>query len=428
MKASGFRLSIRLGASVLAKLGGGSRRVSLHSKRLRDREDGDGVERRPTGDGQRRRYDRGRPSLGRESRIASNRSGLALPYRQTVHIVARRRRADRHARALSICRIPARPAGVQIFRPMRAHGVLLFVVVPALPFAGLGSPLGCTPAPFPLHLFDQPDLPHFSAPMRRDRPDVLERSVVLSPIDRLLAGAEIVGDARRGAERSLDDPRRTDFLPLPALCPGADVAGDAIAPRCRDAGAGLSRLVRRDRGRAARGLAGIALDDARVPPLCQLVRRRRPFLCADRQRPHPFLPRGRLGRRDRAARLSPRHAFLSVRAHPPRPMDGGIGGAGRVAVLLRRRLPVCAARRRRDRLRPSPPLGIAAVARHAGRLSARDRRTELRRLSRPHADDRSYRVPIWLRPVAVLRRHRRDFRCSGGAFSADRKASDRVRL
>jgi hypothetical protein len=251
MKASGFRLSIRLGASVLAKLGGGSGRVSLHSKRLRDREDGDGVERRPTGDGQRRRYHRGRPSLGRESRIASNRSGLARPYRQTVHIVARRRRSDRHARALSICRIPARPAGVQIFRPMRAHGVLLFVVVPALPFAGLGSPLGCTPAPFPLHLFDQPDLPHFSAPMRRDRPDVLERSVVLSPIDRLLAGAEIVGDARRGAERSLDDPGRTDFLPPPALCPGADVAGDAIAPRGRDAGAGLSRLVRRDRARAA---------------------------------------------------------------------------------------------------------------------------------------------------------------------------------
>ena len=70
------------------------------------------------------------------------------------------------------------------------------------------------------------------------------------------------------------------------------------------------------------------MDDAWVPPLRQLVRRRRASLCADRQWPHPISALSGVGRRDCAARLRSGHAFLPVRVSPPRPLDGGIGGAG----------------------------------------------------------------------------------------------------
>ena len=57
------------------------------------------------------------------------------------------------------------------------------------------------------HLFDQPHLPHFSAALRRDRADILERIVVLSTLHHLLGGAEAVAHSRPGAGRSLDDSR-----------------------------------------------------------------------------------------------------------------------------------------------------------------------------------------------------------------------------
>jgi hypothetical protein len=179
-----------------------------------------------------------------------DRSGLALAHRQTVHIIARRRGPDRDAGPLSIYRLYARRPGVQIFGAMRAHGVLLSVVLPALPFAGVGCELGRSSASLDRHLFDQPDLPHFSAALRRDRADLLERIVVLSFLHRLLGSAEIVGDSGPGAGRLMDDSGRTDILHLPALHSGADIAGDAIAPRRRGAGARLSRLVHRHRYRA----------------------------------------------------------------------------------------------------------------------------------------------------------------------------------
>ena len=90
---------------------------------------------------------------------------------------------------------------------------------------------------------------------------------------------------------------------------------------------------------------------------------------------------------------------------------GGDGGAGRLAILLRLGFPRRAARRRRRGLRPSSPLGISIVPRHANWPFAQSRRFELRRLPRPHSDDRFARVHEW--PMAVLRRHRRDF-CRGG--------------
>jgi hypothetical protein len=94
-------------------------------------------------------------------------------------------------------------------------------------------------------------LPHFSAAWRRDRADLLERIVVLSTLHHLLGGAEAVAHSRPGAGRSLDDSRRTYVLPLPADRPGAGVAGDAIASRRCGAGVGFSRVVHRDRCRAA---------------------------------------------------------------------------------------------------------------------------------------------------------------------------------
>ena len=57
-----------------------------------------------------------------------------------------------------------------------------------------------------------------------------------------------------------------------------------------------------------------------------------------------------------------------------------------------RRFPRRAARRRRHGLRPSAPLGIAFVSRHANWAFAQSRRIELRRLPRPHSDDRFVRV------------------------------------
>ena len=59
---------------------------------------------------------------------------------------------------------------------------------------------------------------------------------------------------------------------------------------------------------------------------------------------------------------------------------------------------------------------------HANASFAKDRRIELRRLSCPYSDDRLLRFPLWLWPMAILRVDRRDFRRSGGAFGAGRKA------
>ena len=60
-------------------------------------------------------------------------------------------------------------------------------------------------------------------------------------------------------------------------------------------------------------------------------------------------------------------------------------------------------------------------------LLHRIRRSELRRLPRPHSDDRFVRVQVWIWRSAVLRLDRGDFRSGGRAFSSHREARHRLR-
>src|ERR1700733_14696347 len=64
-------------------------------------------------------------------RYEPNRSGLAIPHRQTIHISSRLRGPHGDAGSLSIYRLPARRSPLQIFSAMRVDGVLLSIVVPA---------------------------------------------------------------------------------------------------------------------------------------------------------------------------------------------------------------------------------------------------------------------------------------------------------
>src|ERR1700677_1015667 len=112
---------------------------------------------------------------------------------------------------------------------MRADGVLLSFVFPALTFARVGSELDRSPASFADRLLDQPGLPHISPTFRGHRAHVLESVIVFSFIRRLLGGVETIVDPRRGARRALDHSGRAHVLPLPADRPGAGGGGDAIA-------------------------------------------------------------------------------------------------------------------------------------------------------------------------------------------------------
>src|SRR5271165_1722118 len=101
-------------------------------------------------------------------------SGLAIAYRQTLHIVARLRGPNGYAGPLPIYRISTQRASVQIFRAMRPYVVLLSFVVPALSFSRVGSELDRPPASFPHDLFNKQDIPHISPARRHNRPDILE--------------------------------------------------------------------------------------------------------------------------------------------------------------------------------------------------------------------------------------------------------------
>src|SRR6202522_4004594 len=217
---------------------------------------------------------------------------------------------------------------------MRAAGVLLSFVFPALTFARVGSELDRSPASFADRLLAPPGLPHLSSAFRGDRALVLESVIVFSSIRRLLGGVETIVDPRRGARRALDHSCRTHVLPLPADCAGGGGGGDAIAVRRGAARLSLSRLVRCDRARAPQRRSGVVVDDAWLSSLRQLVRRRRPVLRAAGERPDPISALRRVHRLDRADRVTLRLSVPLFCAFPRRSFDGRIDAAIALAILL----------------------------------------------------------------------------------------------
>ena len=201
--------------------------------------------------------------------------------------------------------------------------------------------------------------------------DILERIVVLSSLHRLLGGAETVG--------SLSARRRAFSGRFPSNLRSTSTCRSSWRWRCR----------RRDRASAARRWRRLFSGGA-SRSLSRGMRafRRRPWMTLGFHHYansfvggvllYALIANGRIRFPRSAAWVAAIAPLAFVLAMPfcrfallrHDPWMAELAAPGRVAVLLRRNLPVRAARRRRNRLRPSPSLGIAFVARHASRTFA----------------------------------------------------------